>query len=77
MASVTNSTGALDFRTGIEKVSYAASASKALELGLPPDEEPLCHLVKAISARRLGNTSESDSEALEFLKSRREEGGGL
>jgi hypothetical protein len=55
----------------------SASASKALELGLPPDEEPLCHLVKAISARRLGNPAESDAEALEFLKSRREEGGGL
>lgn len=55
----------------------AASASKALELGLPPDEESLCHLVKAISARRLGNTAESDAEALVFLKSRREEGGGL
>ena len=34
MATVTNSTGALDFRTGIEKVSYAASGQSAPTLPL-------------------------------------------
>jgi hypothetical protein len=55
----------------------SASAAKALEIGLPPDEASLCHLVKAIAARRLGNTSESDTETLEFLKSRHKQGGAL
>jgi hypothetical protein len=55
----------------------AASATKALELGLPADEAPLCHLVKAIAARRLGNTVESDAEALAFLKARQQEEGVL
>lgn len=53
-----------------------ASASKALEIGLPADEASLCHLVKAIAARRLGNTADSDSETREFLKSRQQAGGG-
>ena len=41
MASVTNSTGALDFRTGIEKVSYAASgqSSPTLPLNRPSMSE--------------------------------------
>jgi hypothetical protein len=34
MATVTNPTGALDFRTGIEKVSYAASGQSAPTLPL-------------------------------------------
>ena len=54
----------------------SASASKALEIGLPPDEASLCHLVKAIAARRLGNTVESDAETQELLKTRQKEGGG-
>ena len=46
------------------------SAAKALELGLPPEEAALCHLVCAIAARRLGDTAESDRVAGEYLKAR-------
>lgn len=53
-----------------------ASASKALELGLPPDEAALCHLVRAVAARRLGDIAESDKAAAEYLKTRAESGQG-
>ena len=60
----------------LEKNSEAsASASRALELGLSTEEVPVCHLIKAISAKRLGNTTESEAESLQFLKSRPHEGG--
>ena len=51
-----------------------ASAAKALELGLPPEEASLCHLVRAIAARRLGDTVESDKATAEYLKTRAESG---
>jgi len=47
-----------------------ASVAKALELGLPPGEAALCHLVQAIASRRLGDTAASDKAAAEYLKSR-------
>ena len=53
-----------------------ASAAKALELGLPPEEASLCHLVRAIAARRLGDTAESDKATAEYLKTRAGSGQG-
>ncbi len=53
-----------------------ASAAKALELGLPPEEAALCQLVLAIAARRLGDTASSDKAAAEYLKTRTESGQG-
>lgn len=53
-----------------------ASAAKALELGLPPEEASLCQLVRAIAARRLGDTAESDKATAEYLKTRAESGQG-
>ena len=53
-----------------------ASAAKALELGLPPEEASLCHLVRAIAARRLGDTVESDKATAEYLKTRAGSGQG-
>jgi tetratricopeptide (TPR) repeat protein len=53
-----------------------ASAAKALELGLPADEEALCHLVRAIAARRLGDIAESDKAAADYLKTRAGSGQG-
>lgn len=53
-----------------------ASAAKALELGLPPGEDALCHLVRSIAARRLGDTVESEKAAGEYLKSRAGSGQG-
>jgi hypothetical protein len=47
-----------------------ASVTKALELGLPPGEAALCHLVQAIAARRLGDTAVSDKATAEYLKTR-------
>ena len=47
-----------------------ASAAKALELGLPPGEDSLCHLVRSIAARRLGDTIESEKAAADYLKTR-------
>ena len=47
-----------------------ASVTKALELGLPPGEAALCHLVQAIAARRLGDTDASDKATAEYLKTR-------
>lgn len=47
-----------------------ASAAKALELGLPTGEASLCHLVRSIAARRLGDTAESEKAAALYLKMR-------
>jgi hypothetical protein len=54
-----------------------SSADKALELGIPPDEVPLCHLVKAIANRRLGNIPDGEISAAAFLQSRQQQGGGI
>lgn len=48
-----------------------ASAEKALELGVDPNERSLCQLVRAIATRRLGDPAESDKAAAEYLKERR------
>jgi hypothetical protein len=56
-----------------------SSAEKALELGIPAEEEPLCHLVKAIANRRLGNVSDGEKSAALFFnraKNRKEEPDG-
>ncbi len=53
----------------------AASADKALELGLSPSEEPLCHLVAALAAKRLGDEMKSASQAEKFLRTKEYEVG--
>jgi hypothetical protein len=53
-----------------------ASAAKALELGLPAEEESLCHLVRSIASRRLGDTAESEKAAADYLKTRAQSGQG-
>ena len=51
----------------------AASAAKALELGIPPESGALCHLVRALALHRTGDSAASAAESAKFLASRAQE----